>query len=166
MASLRDPPAAIVRLATKADHGEVATLLARAFANDPAMTRWRGVKKETGAVTSLDDLDAGMTKAMENLCRFQSCVIHATINAGGVITLAFVAKSGGEGERIVAVALWMTPEKTFELPFSTLIRSGAFSQFFVDFIPHGEESLHKSFKCRNLDRLDSRHLLEVAVDPQ
>ncbi len=59
---------------------------------------------------------------MENLRRFQSCVVHATINAGGIITLALVPKSGGEGERIVAVALRMTPGKTFDLPFSTLIK--------------------------------------------
>ncbi len=38
-------------------------------------------------------------------------------------------------------------------------------RFFVDFTPHVEESLHKSFKSRNLDRLDSWHLLEMVVDP-
>ncbi|KAK0235606.1 hypothetical protein EDD85DRAFT_771483 [Armillaria nabsnona] len=115
---------------------------------------------------------------MENLRRFQSCVVHATINAGGIITLALVPKSGGEsGEQIIAVALWMTPGKTFDLSFSTLIKSGAFLvlmgwgyggsrwRFFVDFTPHVEESLHKSFKSRNLDRLNSWHLLEMVVDP-
>ncbi|PBL03947.1 hypothetical protein ARMGADRAFT_910758 [Armillaria gallica] len=114
---------------------------------------------------------------MENLRRFQRCVVHATINAGGIITLALAPKNGGDSEeQIIAVALWMTPGKTFDLPFSTLIKSGAFSvlmgwgvrglkRFFVDFTPHVEESLHKSFKSRNLDRLDSWHLLEIVVDP-
>ncbi|SJK99788.1 uncharacterized protein ARMOST_03099 [Armillaria ostoyae] len=167
--------AATVRLATEGDYEEGATLLTRAFANDPAMNWWGGAKKET-AVTNFNKLDTGMKKTMENLRRFQSCVVHATINAGGIITLALVPKSGEEGERIVAVALWMTPGKTFDLPFSTLIKSGAFSvlmgwgvrglkRFFVDFTPHVEESLHKSFKSRNLDRLDSWHLLETVVDP-
>ncbi|KAK0470082.1 uncharacterized protein EV420DRAFT_1663136 [Desarmillaria tabescens] len=165
MPSPRDTPAATVRLATEDDCGEVATLLTRAFANDPAMNWWGGVEKET-AVTNLNKLDAGMKKTMENLHRFQSCVVHATMNAGGIITLALVPKSDGEpGEQIVAVALWMTPGKTFDLPFTTLIKSGAFSRFFVNFTPHVEESLHKSFKSRNLDRLDSWHLLEMVVDP-
>ncbi len=39
-------------------------------------------------------------------------------------------------------------------------------RFFVDFTPHVEELLHKSFKSRNLDRLDMWHLLEIAVDPE
>ncbi|KAK0193529.1 hypothetical protein F5146DRAFT_1031105 [Armillaria mellea] len=80
----------------------------------------------------------------------------------------------------------MTPGKTYDLPFTTLIKSGAFlvlmgwgirgaqggfssgsngRRVFVDFTPHVEESLHKSFKSRNLDRLDSWHLLEIVVDP-
>lgn len=168
-------PAATVRLATEADYDEVATLLTRAFANDPAMN-WLGGVKKKNAVTSLDKLDAGMKKTMENLRRFQSCFIHVTINAGGIITLALAPQSNGDGERIVGAALWMTPGKTYDLPFTTLIKSGAFSvlmgwrirglkRVFIDFTPHVEESLHKSFKSRNLDRLDSWHLLEIAVDP-
>ncbi|KAK0235600.1 hypothetical protein EDD85DRAFT_791071 [Armillaria nabsnona] len=154
MASPQDTPAAIVRLATKADYEEVATLLTRAFANDSAMNWWGGVKKET-ALTNLNKLDAGMKK-----------------NNGKP------PSSGGESEeQIIAVALWMTPGKTFDLSFSTLIKSGAFlvlmgwgyegsSDFSVDFTPHVEESLHKLFKSRNLDRLDSCHLPEMAVDPE
>ncbi len=80
MPSPQDTPAAAVRLATEADYEEVATLLTRAFANDPAMNWWGGVKKVT-AVTNLKKLDAGMKKTMENHRRFQSCVVHATINA-------------------------------------------------------------------------------------
>ncbi|SJK99783.1 uncharacterized protein ARMOST_03094 [Armillaria ostoyae] len=160
MLSPQDTPAAIVRLATKADYGEVATLLTRAFANDPAMNWWGGVKKET-AVTNLNKLDTGMKKTMENLRRFQSCVVHATINAGGIITLALVPKSGGEGERIVA----HVDKIGRVLGFDGMGVRGI-KRFFVDFTPHVEESLQKSFKSRNLDRLDSWHLLEMAVDPE
>lgn len=35
----------------------------------------------------------------------------------------------------------------------------------MDFTPHVEDTLLKAYKARNIDRLDSWHLLEVVVDP-
>ncbi|KAK0213916.1 hypothetical protein IW262DRAFT_1466479 [Armillaria fumosa] len=98
---------------------------------------------------------------MENLRRFQSCVVHATIIAGGIITLALMPMSDGEGERIVAEHV---DKIGCVLGFDGAGDTGT-QVIFVDFIPHGEESLHKSFKSRNLDRLDAWHLLEMAVEP-
>ncbi|KAK0480340.1 hypothetical protein IW261DRAFT_1419537 [Armillaria novae-zelandiae] len=111
-ASPRDTIAVTVRLATEAGYEEVTTLLARAFAIDPMMNWCGGVKKET-AVTNLDKLDAGMKETMENRYWFQRFAIHATLNAGGIITR--------EGAQIITAVLWTTPGQKYDLSFNTFI---------------------------------------------
>ncbi|PBK60702.1 hypothetical protein ARMSODRAFT_965812 [Armillaria solidipes] len=166
---------AIVRKATRDDVEAAATVLMRAFSNDPAMNWWGCVKREN-EVTDCNSPSPSMVQTMERLLNFQRCLIKITMLVGGIVTLAVLPSSDEKGERVVAVSLWLKPGQTFDLPLTTLLKAGAWSvamgwgirglkRLFVDFTPHVEDTLLKAYKARNLDRLDSWHLLEVVVDP-
>ncbi|KAK0472274.1 hypothetical protein IW261DRAFT_1665696 [Armillaria novae-zelandiae] len=164
-----------VRIATRDDVEAAATVLMRAFSNDPAMNWWGCVKKEN-EVTDCNSPSSSMVQTMERLLNFQRCLVKATMLVGGIVTLAVLPPSEGKEERVVAVSLWLKPGQTFDLPLTTMLKAGAWSvlmgwgirglkRLFVDFTPHVEDTLLKAYKAKNLDRLDSWHLLEVVVDP-
>ncbi|KAK0472286.1 hypothetical protein IW261DRAFT_1508967 [Armillaria novae-zelandiae] len=166
---------ASVRIATRDDVEAAATVLMRAFSNDPAMNWWGCVKKEN-EVTDCNSPCPSMVQTMERLLKFQCCLVKITMLVGGIVTLAVLPPNERKGERVVAVSLWLKPGQNFDLPLTTLLKAGAGSvamgwgirglkRLFVDFTPHVEDTLLKAFKARNLDRLDSWHLLEVVVDP-
>ncbi|KAK0490138.1 hypothetical protein EDD18DRAFT_1187056 [Armillaria luteobubalina] len=156
-----------VRIATRDDVEAAATVLMRAFSNDPAMNWWG---------CDCNSPSPSMVQTMDRLLNFQRCLVNITMLVGGVVTLAVLPPSEGKGERVVAVSLWLKPGQTFDLPLTTLLKAGAWSvamgwgirglkRLFVDFTPHVEDTLLKAYKARNLNRLDSWHLLEVVVDP-
>ncbi|KAK0203318.1 hypothetical protein DFS33DRAFT_784927 [Desarmillaria ectypa] len=166
---------ATVRIATRDDVETAATVLMRAFSNDPAMNWWGCVKREN-EVTECNSPSPPMVQTMKRLLNFQRCLVKITMLVGGIVTLAVVPSSDEKGERVVAVSLWLKPGQTFDLPLTTLLKAGAWSvamgwgicglkRLLVDFTPHVEDTLLKAYKARNIDRLDSWHLLEVVVDP-
>ncbi|KAJ3874584.1 hypothetical protein F5051DRAFT_462497 [Lentinula edodes] len=78
---------------------------------------------------------------------------------------------------IIGVTLWLKPGQSVDLGILDMIRSGGLKalwgwgfmglkRVFLDFTPAVEQSLKKGFHSRNLDRLDSWHLLEMVVDPE
>lgn len=99
------------------------------------------------------------------------------------------------GETIAGVSLWLRPGQPMKLPLTTIVRSGVWKvlhrwglvgvkvpaflilvclslileatnqRVVIDLSSAVERSLHKGFKARNMDRLDSWHLLAVTVDP-
>ncbi|KAK0450580.1 uncharacterized protein EV420DRAFT_741197 [Desarmillaria tabescens] len=80
------------------------------------------------------------------------------------------------GEKVVGVTVCLQPGQTFDMPLGKLLKAGVWSvlrgwgfrglkRILLDFVPPVEKALSKAFKARNLDRLDSWHLLAIAVDP-
>ncbi|KAG7441824.1 uncharacterized protein BT62DRAFT_907256 [Guyanagaster necrorhizus] len=166
---------ATVRIATGDDVETATTVLTRAFCNDPAMNWLECVKREN-KVTDCNSTSPPILQTMERLRRFQRCIVKITMLVGGVVTLAVVPSSDEKGERVVAVSLWLKPGQTYDLPLRKALKAGAWpvamgwgirglKRLFVDFTPQVEKTLLRAYKARNLDRLDSWHLFEVAVDP-
>ncbi|KAI0044752.1 hypothetical protein FA95DRAFT_1496603 [Auriscalpium vulgare] len=100
--------------------------------------------------------------------------------ATGFVTVVTVpAKDGegeGAGERIVGGALWLQPGQKMEPSLTTFVRISpwkaiwswglsALSRLFLKYTPTIEKTLDKAFGARGVDRLDSWHLFEIAVDP-
>ncbi|EJC99777.1 uncharacterized protein FOMMEDRAFT_58472, partial [Fomitiporia mediterranea MF3/22] len=80
-------------------------------------------------------------------------------------------------EKIAGVVLWLKPGQTLDIGLCTLLRSGfhkvllgwgieGMKRLTVEFSPAVEHALEKTFKARQLDRLDSWHLLTIVVDPE
>ncbi|KAK0436532.1 hypothetical protein EV421DRAFT_1831077 [Armillaria borealis] len=176
MSVVEATPSAVVRVATKEDVEAATTVLTRAYLNDPALN-WFGCVKKQNAVTDIDSPVPGVQQTIKNLRRFQRCLVTVTMLVGGVVTLAVVPSQGdGTGKKIVGVAVWLQPGQTFDMPLGKLLKAGAWSvlkgwgirglkRIFLDFTPPVEKALSKAFKARNMDRLDSWHLLAIVVDP-
>jgi len=171
-----------VRLAKPGEYAEVANILTRAFARDPAMNWYGCVKKMVPSYKDTSDYNtypAHAKHTLKNLHIFQSAILRATIISGGLVTVAMIPKPNGEGateETIAGATLWLKPGQTLDFPIATVIRSGVWRVLFafglagvkrvlLEFSPAVEKSVQKAFKSRNLDRLDSWHLLEMVVDP-
>ena len=134
-------PGAYVRLARSSEYADVARVLTRAFAKDPAMNWY-------GCVTELvDDVNSPSPKAkrtMRNLNWFQEAMVKATVLVGGIVTVVAIPRSDSEDdsgkndpkqesqsksaetakEEIVATSLWLPPGKTLDMGPMTVIRSG------------------------------------------
>lgn len=115
-----------VRIATRDDVEAAATVLMRAFSNDPAMNWWGCVKREN-EVADCNSPSPSMVQTMGRLLNFQRCLVKITMLVGGIVTLAVLPSSDGKGDRVVAVSLWLKPGQTFDLPLTTLLKAGAWS---------------------------------------
>ncbi|KAK0185250.1 hypothetical protein F5146DRAFT_200286 [Armillaria mellea] len=176
MSVVQVTPSAVVRDATKEDVEAATTVLTRAYLNDPALN-WFGCVKKQNAATDIDSPLPGVQRTIKNLGCFQRCLVAVTMLVGGVVTLAVIPSQGdGKGEKVVGVAVWLQPGQTFDMPLGKLLKAGAWSvlkgwgirglkRIFLDFTPSVERALSKAFKARNMDRLDSWHLLAIVVDP-
>ncbi|KDR82723.1 hypothetical protein GALMADRAFT_238226 [Galerina marginata CBS 339.88] len=184
---------AYVRIAEPHEYSEAAWILTRGFAQDPCMNWFGSVKTMIPAYRDIPDYDAhpaAAKRALKNLHIFQTALTQATILSGGFITVAVIPNSNEDatqeagtasgaapGEIIAGATLWLRPGQPLDFPLSTIIRSGIWrvlrgwgltgvKRVLLDFSPQVEKTLEKGFKARNLDRLDSWHLLEMSVDPQ
>ena len=130
----QSPHGGYVRIAEPHEYEEVAWVLARAFARDPAMS-WYGCIKEMFPrhqdISDYDNLPAKAKATLRNLHIFQSALVHATILSGGFITIAVLLNEDGESqptgrssERIAGATLWLKPGQTLDFPVMTIIRSG------------------------------------------
>ncbi|KAF7793537.1 hypothetical protein EIP86_004651 [Pleurotus ostreatoroseus] len=170
-----------VRVAESHEFDEAAQILARAFARDPAMNWYGGVKEIFPPHADIRDYNALPPRAkatLKGLHTFQSALVRATILSGGFITVAVIPNEmngdevGEDGrtkkETIAGVTLWLKPGQTMDFPVMTIMRSGILKiqRVLLDFSPAVERSLVKSFKAHDMDRVDSWHLLEMVVDPE
>ncbi|KAK0209272.1 hypothetical protein DFS33DRAFT_521663 [Desarmillaria ectypa] len=174
MSLVQMTPSATVRVATKEDVEAAIAVLTRAFLNDPTMNWWGCVKKENAA-TNIDLPVPGVQRTVKNLRRFQKSLVIVVMLVGGVVTLAVVPQGDG-GEKVVGVTVCLQPGQTFDMVSGKLLKAGTWSvlrgwglrglkRIVLDFSPPVEKAVSKAFKEHNLDRLDSWHLLEIAVDP-
>ncbi|KAJ3919288.1 hypothetical protein F5877DRAFT_66659 [Lentinula edodes] len=170
-----------IRLARPNEYDAAARVLTRAFAQDPAFNWYGGVKQ---AVPHYESNSADAVKTMRNLRYFQEAVLKMTVISGGYVVVVVVPNGtkgiqqpGEEKEMIIGVTLWLKPGQSLDLGILDIIRSGGLKalwgwgfmglkRVFLDFTPAVERSLKKGFHSRNLDRLDSWHLLEMVVDPE
>lgn len=176
MSVVQATPSAAVRVATREDVEAATTVLTRAYLNDPALN-WFGCVKNQDAANDIDSPVPGVQQTIKNLRNFQRCLVTVAMLVGGVVTLAVVPSQGdGKGEKIVGVSVWLQPGQTFDVPLGKLLKAGAWSvlkgwgvrglkHIFLDFTPSVEKALLKAFKARNMNRLDSWHLLAIVVDP-
>ncbi|KAK0234256.1 hypothetical protein IW262DRAFT_1452809 [Armillaria fumosa] len=176
MSVVQARPSAAIRVASREDVEAATIVLTRAYLNDPALN-WFGCVKKQNAATDIDSAVPGVQQTIKNLRCFQRCLVTVTMLVGGIVTLAVVPSQGdGKGEKIVGVAVWLQPGQTFDMPLGKLLKAGAWSalkgwgirglkRIFLDFTPPVEKALLKAFKARNMDRLDSWHLLAIVVDP-
>ncbi|KAI0685985.1 hypothetical protein C8T65DRAFT_712458 [Cerioporus squamosus] len=179
MSSSKYPAGAYVRVAQPSDHPASIRVLTRAFAKDPAMNWYGGVKEQ------VEDIDSPATpkakRTLRNLGWFQGALLRLTVLVKGVVTVVVVPRtdnkdesqastrkgkeSDSSKEEVVAVSLWLPPGKTLDVGPITVLRSGLLKRVLLEFSPAVERSLEKSFKAHERERLDSWHLLAVVVDP-
>ncbi|KAI1783887.1 hypothetical protein LXA43DRAFT_292401 [Ganoderma leucocontextum] len=176
MSDSRRHPEARVRDALPEELPDVARVLTRAFVNDPAMN-WYGCVPEL--VKDLDNPTPSEQKTIRNLNWFQTALTKSTFIVGGFVDVVVVpapAESQDGKEEIVAVAVWLPPGVTLDLPPMTFLRAGILKvirgwgltgakRVLLDFTPAIEGTLEKAFKAHGLDRMDSWHLFEMVVDP-
>lgn len=137
---------AYVRVAEPHEHDEVARVLARAFARDPGMNWWGGVRELVPAVPEASGegqgkLPGSARRTLWKLKVYQRALLQALLLSGGFATVAVLpagrsastdsARTSEEpsdeakgAETIVGAALWLQPGRTLDFPVITLLRSG------------------------------------------
>ncbi|RDX42777.1 hypothetical protein OH76DRAFT_1410855 [Lentinus brumalis] len=183
-------PKAYVRAAHRSERKDIARVLTRAFAKDPAMN-WFGCVPEL--VDDIVNPSPRAKRSMRNLSQFQDSLVRAIMLVKGVVEVVVVprvdeARANTEGkekrkskeapqkEEVVGVALWLPPGQTLDMNSLTLLRAGILKVLFgwgprgvkrlmIDFEPILNRTLEKAFGARGLDWRDSWHLLEMAIDP-
>ncbi len=127
MSVVQVTPSAVVRVATKEDVEAAATVLTRAFLNDPSLN-WFGCVKKQNAATDINSPVPGVQQTIKNLRRFQRFMVTVTMLVGGVVTLAVVPSQGdGKEEEVVGVAVWLQPGQTSDIPLGKLLKAGVWS---------------------------------------
>ncbi|KAH9993721.1 hypothetical protein BJV74DRAFT_884321 [Russula compacta] len=126
---------------------------------------------------------AAARRTLTALRHFQLMLVRMALILGLVVVV--VEGCGDEGERggkekekerIVGGAMWLRPGTSMDLSPLTLVRIspwrslwswgiGGFKRMGVDYSPKVEKIIDKEFAARGLKRLDSWHLLEIAIDP-
>ncbi|KAL5492834.1 hypothetical protein ACEPAI_4282 [Sanghuangporus weigelae] len=177
-------PGAYVRLAHPSEYGEVARILNRAFARDPAMNWYGCVNK---MVPDCDSQEPHAVRTLKRLHNFQAAIVKSTHLLGGVTAVAVIPQngssggdqtkgdSGGQGN-IIGVALWLKPGQTLDFGLGILIRSGMYKMLYrwgvegvkrivTEFSPAVERTLENAFNSRGKSKLDSWYLFEMVVDP-
>ncbi|KAK7033657.1 hypothetical protein VNI00_012657 [Paramarasmius palmivorus] len=169
---------AYVRVAEPHEYPEVIDMLTRAFARDPSMNWFGGVKELVPTYNDQPDQDKyspATKQTLKNLRAFQNTLVRGSTLQGGFVTVVVIPTDSG-GETIAAATVWLKPGQAMDFPISTVLRSGVLKVLFRwgvsgckrvlnDFNPYVEATLDRAFKSRSLDRLDSWHLLEMGVDP-
>jgi len=175
------PTSAYVREAKPSEFPALAAVYARAFARDPMMN-WLGKVRTLVPADHKgdDDEDARVRRTLAGLRHFQLVVLKMGKFLGP--TFVVVEKGGngeGEGEeqeRIVGGALWLKPGADMNPSPLALIRVspwksirswglGALKRIMFDFTPKADKLHDNAFAARGMKRLDSWHLLEIAIDP-
>ncbi|PIL32212.1 hypothetical protein GSI_05457 [Ganoderma sinense ZZ0214-1] len=126
-------------------------------------------------------------KIIRSLRVFQAAMLKTPSLAGAKVDVVVIpatadgspedkSKEGGSEELIIGVATWLPPNVTLDFNFITTLRGGALKVAFAwgltsvkrllgDYTAAVERTLTKEFKARHLDRLDSWHLFEIAIEP-
>ncbi len=127
MSVVQVTPSTVVRVATKEDVEAAATVLTRAFLNDPALN-WFGCVKKQNVAIDINSPVPGVQRTIKNLRRFQRFMVTVTMLVGGVVTLAVVPSQGdGKGDEVVGVAVWLQPGQTSNMPLGKLLKAGVWS---------------------------------------
>uniref|UniRef100_A0A0W0GDI3 N-acetyltransferase domain-containing protein n=1 Tax=Moniliophthora roreri TaxID=221103 RepID=A0A0W0GDI3_MONRR len=171
--SSAQPEGAYVRVVEPHEYPVAIRILTHAFAHDPAMN-WYGSVKELVPAPDEQDYSKTVKRTLKRLYTFQNMLLRGTVLQGGIVTVAVIPN--GPNEIIIGVALWLKPGQSWDFPLLVTLRSGILKvlrgwglngvrRLSFEFTPAVEKSLDKAFKSRSLERLDSWHLLSLAVDP-
>ena len=121
---------AYVRLAHTSELSQLSLTLTRAFARDPAMNWYGGVKEH---VPSPDSTLPSAVDTMRRLRYFQEFLVKGMMLVGGIITVVVrpIVTSTENGtatetrqEKIVAVALWYRAGQDWKMSPLQLVRAG------------------------------------------
>ncbi|KAF8508225.1 hypothetical protein JB92DRAFT_2954157 [Gautieria morchelliformis] len=181
MMSKQRADGAYVRLARNSEIPHLALTLTRAFARDPAMNWYGGVKK---LVPSHNSTTRSAIDTMRRLSYFQEFLVRATLLIGGIISVVVrptvTCTECNEGsqppeEQIIALAMWLKPGQSWNL--GVCVKAGVlkallfgwgisgFNRLARIFVPNVDAVLKRAFDSRDLDSLDSWYLLEIVTDP-
>jgi len=182
---------AYVRLAKPSEIPALVDVYARAFARDPSMNWFGGVRelvsvdyqKGNGDSEGEDDKETSAARrTVEALRDFQLVVVKMAKILGLIVVVVEKTEGGGgentgeAEERIVGGALWLPPGTSMDPSPLTLVRIspwrtiwswglGGLKRTSLEFAPKAEKITDKVFAERGLKRLESWHLLEIAIDP-
>jgi hypothetical protein len=105
----QNAPKAIIRAGTSADLKELTQMLTRAFARDPMMNWFGGVRK---LVSSADTQDRRERDTLKRLSRFEEATTRLVLLHGQIDVV--VIPDGAGGEHIVASTMWIQPGRAME----------------------------------------------------
>ena len=120
------PTSAYVREAKPSEMSALADVYARAFARDPMMNWFGGVRAlvpadHYKAKADGDGVDASVRRTLAGLRHFQ-LLLTKMARILGLIVVVVEKDSEGEGERIVGGALWLKPGASLDPSPRTLLR--------------------------------------------
>ncbi len=140
-------PKAYVRAAHRSERKDIARVLTRAFAKDPAMN-WFGCVPQL--VDDIVNPSPRAKRSMRNLSQFQDSLVRAIMLVKGVVEVVVVPRVDEAGantplaegkekgkseeapqkEEVVGVALWLPPGQTLDMNPLTLLRAGILKVLF------------------------------------
>ncbi|KAF7349233.1 hypothetical protein MSAN_01712700 [Mycena sanguinolenta] len=159
-----------VREARPSDFDEISAFDARAFADDPEMNWFGGLKTAIA-----DEAPTQKAGSLENLRLFLDTINRSVALVGGRVTVVAIPQESGP-EKLVAFAAWVPPHKVIEGTLTSL-RAKAHRSLFawgftmwwrasVIFKPTIGAIVKKALKAKSHQETDHYRLEITATDPE